>query len=136
MKLYKNVMVSVALVAGLMLLATAALPRNRADAQQAVVTDDNLAQMITNAKMPADHQAIAAHYDNAAAKANDMAAAHERMRTKYLESPSLQSAGPSYGRVAAKDCEVLQRSYLNIADEDALLANVHREMAAKLDGAH
>jgi len=93
-------------------------------------------QMISTAKTAADHTAIAAYYDKAAAEAKDMAAAHERMRNKYVESPSLQSAGPGYARVGAKDCDVIQRSYLNIADEDAGLAKMHREMAAKLGGAH
>ena len=93
-------------------------------------------QMISSATTAADHEAIAAYYDKAAAEAKDKAAAHERMRNKYVQSPSLQSAGPGYARVGAKDCDIIQRSYLNIADEDAGLAKMHREMAAKLGGAH
>lgn len=91
-------------------------------------------QMISTAKTASDHEAIAAYYDKAAEQAKVRAAAHERMRNKYAESPSLQSAGPGYARVGAKDCDVIQRSYLNIADEDAGLAKMHREMAAKLGG--
>ena len=41
----------------------------RADAQQAVVTDDNLDQMIANAKTPAEHEAIASFYEQQATDA-------------------------------------------------------------------
>jgi hypothetical protein len=93
-------------------------------------------QMISSATTAADHEAIATYYDKAAAEAKNMAAAHERMGNKYVHSPSLQSAGPSYARVGAKDCDIIQRSCLNIADEDAGLAKMHREMAAKVGSAH
>ena len=96
----------------------------------------DIEQMISSAKTAADHEAIAAYYDKAAAEAKDMAEAHERMRNKYTQSPSLQSAGPGYARVGAKDCDIIERSYLNIADEDAGLAKMHREMAAKLGAQH
>ena len=96
----------------------------------------DIEQMISSAKTAADHEAIAAYYDKAAAEAKDMAAAHERMRNKYTQSPSLQSAGPGYARVGAKDCDIIQRSYLNIADEDEGLARMHREMATKLGAQH
>ena len=93
-------------------------------------------EMISTASTAADHEAIAAYYEKGAAQAKEKAAAHEKMRDKYLQSPSLQSAGPGYARVGAKDCDVIQRSYLNIADEDTSLAKMHREMAAKVGGSH
>ena len=43
----------------LVLFAAGTLPTIRAGAQQAVVTDDNLDQMIASAKTPAEHEAIA-----------------------------------------------------------------------------
>ena len=56
------------IAAGVFLLAVATLLTIRANAQQTVVTDDNLNQMIAHAKTPADHEAIAAYYDTEAAE--------------------------------------------------------------------
>ena len=61
--------VTILLAAGLVLLAAASLPIMRAGAQQAVVTDANLDQMIASAKTPADHDAIAAFYEQQATDA-------------------------------------------------------------------
>ena len=61
--------VSILLGAGLVLLAAASLPIVKEGAQQTAVTEDNLNQMITSAKTPADHEAIAVYYDTEAAKA-------------------------------------------------------------------
>ncbi len=47
----------------LVLLAVSAMPTIRAVAQQAVVTDENVSQMIGNAKTPAEHEAIATFFD-------------------------------------------------------------------------
>jgi hypothetical protein len=96
----------------------------------------DIEQMISSAKTAADHEAIAAYYDKSAAEAKAMATTHENMRNKYIQSSSLQSAGPGYARVGAKDCDIIQRSYLNIADEDEGLAKMHREMGAKLGAQH
>jgi hypothetical protein len=60
--------ISILIAAGLLLLAAATLFTIRATAQQTVVTDDNLNQMIAHAKTPADHEAIAAYYDTEAAE--------------------------------------------------------------------
>ena len=52
----------------LLALAVATLPTVRVGAQQpTAVTDDNLDQMVANAKTPADHEAIAAFYEQEAA---------------------------------------------------------------------
>jgi hypothetical protein len=53
--------------AGLMLLAAVTLPTIRAAAQSEVVTRANLDETIVNAKTPADHEAIAAFYEQEAA---------------------------------------------------------------------
>src|SRR5713226_2248434 len=64
------------LAAGLTLFAAASLPTIRAGAQQTVITDDNLDQMIASAKAPADHEALAAYYEQQAADAKKKAALH------------------------------------------------------------
>ena len=123
MKLYKNVMVSVALVAGLMLLATAALPTIRADAQQAVVTDDNLNQMITNAKTPADHEAIAAYYQQEATAAKEKADLHRRAAESYRKLNIAHPVG------MANHCDGVAAMWDKIAADNSKLAKEHQEMA-------
>lgn len=92
-------------------------------------------QMVASAKTAADHQAIANYYDQQAAEARDQIARHQKMSKAYESSPGLRSAGPSYWRVGAKDCDVLKRSYQNIAAQDEALAKMHREMATQVSGA-
>ena len=75
--------VTMLLAAVLLLLAAAGLPTMRAGAQQAVVTDDNLDQMITSAKTPADHEAIAAFYEQQAADAKKKAELHRNTADTY-----------------------------------------------------
>src|SRR5260370_16441485 len=75
--------VTILLAAVLVLLAAASLPAIRAGAQPAVVTDDNLDQMIASAKAPADHQAIAAFYEQEAADAKKKAALHRNTAETY-----------------------------------------------------
>lgn len=92
--------------------------------------------MIANAKTAAEHQAIANYYDQQAAQARDQAGRHQKMKEAYENSPSLRSAGPSYWRVGAKDCQALQRSSENIATQYEGLAKLHRKMASTLSRAH
>ncbi|HLK80769.1 MAG TPA: hypothetical protein VKT99_04635 [Xanthobacteraceae bacterium] len=93
-------------------------------------------QMIATAKTATDHQAIANYYDQQATQARAQIAQHAKMRKAYETSPSLRSAGPGFWRVGAKDCDVLERSYENIAKQDEALAKMHREMVTKLGGSH
>lgn len=51
------------LLAGICLLAATTVPVMRAVAEPGVVTNDNLNQMIRNAKTPSDHEMIAEYYD-------------------------------------------------------------------------
>lgn len=93
-------------------------------------------QMIATAKTAADHEAIANFYDQQAAQARAQIAQHAKMRKAYETSPSLRSAGPGFWRVGAKNCDVLERSYEDIAKQDDTLAKMHREMVTKLGGSH
>jgi hypothetical protein len=109
--------VTLILAAGLVLLAATALPILRAGAQTAVVTDDNLSESIANAKTPADHEAIAAYYDQEAASAEAKGALH----------PKAASNAKPVGM--ANMCNGLAQYWGKVATEDKDLAKAHRAMA-------
>lgn len=117
--------VTMLLAAGLVLLAAASLPIIRASAQQAVVTDDNLDQMIANAKTPADHEAIATFYEQQASDAKKKADLHKRTAETYR---SLKIPKPVY---MADMCDGIAAMWDKIAADNSKLAAVHREMAKK-----
>jgi len=109
------------LLAALMVAGAASLLTVRARAQQAGVTDDNLAEAIANAKTPADHEAIAEYYDREAAQAESRAKAHRAM-AKFYEKFHLKPAdmGPH--------CNALADAYDKAAAEATALAADHRAM--------
>jgi len=109
--------VTMVLGAGLLVLATATLPTIRAGAQSAAVTDDNLDQSISNAKTPADHEAIAAYYDQEAADADKKAALHRRAASIY------KPVG------MANMCKGLAEYWDKVAKDAKDLASAHRAMA-------
>ncbi len=104
------------IAAGLILLAVSAMPTIRATAQQTVVTDDNLNQMIAHAKTPADHEAIAAYYDTEAAENEKKA----RFHTTNINMYSKLSFLPH--------CKALVKAFRDAADQDKALAAAHRAM--------
>src|SRR5438132_10864442 len=115
--------VNILLAAGLLLLAAVSLPTIRAGAQQTVVTYDNLDQMIANAKTPADHEAIAAYYQEQAADAKKKADLHRRTAETYR---SLKISKPVY---MAEMCDGIASMWDKIAADNEKLATAHREMA-------
>jgi len=105
------------IAAALFLLAAAILPTIRAVAQQAVVTDENITQMIGSAKTPSEHEAIAAFFDEKAAKAQQEAKNH-------------RAWGQIYGKPAMMShCGYLAKANQDEADQYKALAAGHREMA-------
>ena len=106
-----------------MALAAASLPIIRAGAQQAVVADDNLDQMITAAKTPADHQAIAAFYEEQASDAKKKAALHRRTAETYR---SVKIPKPVY---MAEMCDGIAAMWDKIAADNSKLAKAHKNMA-------
>lgn len=114
------------LIAALMVLAVI-LPTVRAGAQTATVTDDNLNQMIANAKTPADHEAIAAYYDKEAARLAEYARLHHSTHETYekfrLKPPDM-----------AHHCDELAKSYQRGADQATALAKEHRAMEKEAGG--
>jgi hypothetical protein len=111
------------LAAVLMLFAAASLPNIRADAQQAVVTDDNLDQMITSAKTPAEHEAIAAFYEQQATDAKKKAELHRNTADTYRKLKISKPVG------MAEMCDGIAAMWAKIAADNSKLAEAHREMA-------
>jgi len=110
------------LAAGFVLLAAASLPIIKAGAQQTAVTADNLNQMITSAKTPADHEAIAVYYDSEAADNEKKVSLHSRNKNMYSKLDF------------SAHCDALIRAYQQAAKQDKALAAFHREMAKKSAG--
>jgi hypothetical protein len=115
--------VTILLAAGLMLLAAASLPTIRAGAQPAAVTDDNLNQMIESAKTPADHEAIAAFYEQQAADAKKKAELHRNTADTYRK---LNISKPVD---MAHMCDGIAAMWDKIAADNSKLAKAHRHMA-------
>jgi hypothetical protein len=107
----------------LLLAAAASLPTVRAGAQQAVVTDDNLDQMITSAKTPADHDAIAVFYEQQAADAKKKAELHRNTADTYRKLKISKPVG------MAEMCDQIAAMWDKIAADNSRLAKAHREMA-------
>jgi hypothetical protein len=105
------------------LLATAALPTIRAHAQPAVVTDDNLDQMIASAKTPAEHDAIAAYYQQEATAAKEKADLHRRAAATYRKMNIAHPVG------MANMCDGVAAMWDKIAADAEKLARSHHEMA-------
>ena len=117
--------VTVFLVAGLIALAATALPTLRARAQPSAVTDDNLDQMITSAKTPAEHDAIAAYFEQEAADAQKKADLHKGAADTYRK---LKIPKPVY---MAEMCDAIAAGFEKTAKDAAKLAKMHHEMAKK-----
>ena len=120
--------VTMVLVAGILLLAAATLPTLRAGAQSATVTDDNLAQSIANAKTAADHEAIAAYYDQEAADAKKKADLHRNVADTYQKLNIAKPVG------MVNMCKGLVKYWDKVADQAKDLAKAHREMAKAAGG--
>jgi hypothetical protein len=115
--------VTILLATVLVLFAATSLPTISAGAQQALVTDDNLDQMIASAKMPAEHDAIAAFYEQQAADAKKKAELHRNTADTYRK---LKISKPLD---MAEMCDGIAAMWDKIAADNSRLAKAHREMA-------
>jgi hypothetical protein len=113
--------ITILFAAGLFILAATTLPAMRALAQQAVVTDENMDQMIENAKTPADHEAIAKYYDQKAAQNDAELKMHQEQVKAYATNPRLSTMQMHCGRLIDLSKEQ--------AKENRELAHDHRMMA-------
>jgi hypothetical protein len=115
--------VTVVLAVGLLLLAVAVLPAIRAGAQPTTVTDDNLDQMITSAKTPAEHEAIAAYFEQEAKEAKKKAELHRRSADTYRK---MKVSKPVY---MAEMCDNVAAYWDGVSTNAENLAKAHRAMA-------
>lgn len=88
----------------------------------------DVSEMIANAKTPADHDAIAAAYDQEAAYNRDEAAVHLEIAESYDRRPRWRF---DYSKI----CRQMARDYADLAKEDDELAQEHRKMAESLRSA-
>jgi len=84
----------------------------------------NIEQMIVEAKTPADHEAIAAYYDQEAQAAHKKHEEHLKLKASYEKIPSLASkTGLPW------HCNTIATNYQKTAKEYEALAKLHRDMA-------
>lgn len=82
---------------------------------------------VQNAKTSADHEALAAHYEEAAKDAEAKVEEHRKLLDQYKTKSYL------YGKQAASfqaHCEGLIYSFQQIAKANAEMAEMHRQMAS------
>lgn len=116
MKMWKSIS-AVAVV--LVIVALGDLPFSSAAEGQ------NMEQMITEAKTPADHEAIAAFYEKEAQAAHQKHAEHKKLAAFYAATPALKSkSGTLFNH-----CTDAAKKYEEIAKDYEALAKMHREMA-------
>src|SRR5207249_8236491 len=103
------------------LLVCFSLPAVRAFAKQHMAMPD----MISSAKTPADHEKLAAHYEQEARAARAKADEHKKMADAYRKA-----GGPLIEKLHFdQHCDALVKSYTSMADELEALAKAEREAA-------
>lgn len=97
------------------------VPTIRAFAKQHMVMSD----MITMAKTPADHEKLAAHYEQEAKAARAKAEEHKKMAEAYRKA-----GGPLIEKLHIdQHCDSLVKSFTEMADEFDALAKAEHEGA-------
>jgi len=115
MKSWKNIGIMLGLIAMMVLAYT---PIGSAE------DGKNIEQMITEAKTPADHEAIAAYYDQEAKAAHQKHEEHLKLKASYEKIPHLASKTGLPGH-----CNTIATDYQKTAKEYEALAKAHRDMA-------
>src|SRR5712692_9878147 len=85
----------------------------------------NIEQMISEAKTPADHEAIAAYYEKEAQDAQQKYEEHLKLKAAYAKIPHLASKG--FG--LPYHCDSIAKKYEGIAKDYEALAKLHKSMA-------
>ncbi len=83
----------------------------------------SIEQMIAEAKTPADHEAIAAFYEEQARLVRQRQMQHERMRDSYA------GRYPTKKTVMVTHCNQIIKRHQEMAQDYEALAKLHREMA-------
>ena len=93
------------------------------------ISHDQLMHKIQNAKTRADHEEIAAIYEQQASSERAAAENHRRMERLYKGFDPTQG-GRSSGQMAVH-CKNLAEGYARAAEEHSALAQLHRKTAAE-----
>ena len=91
-----------------------------------VMADEHMThmeQMITGAKAPADHEALATSYEKEAQEARQKQAEHLKMKEWYEKNPALNKEGFSF------HCQQIALQFQKMAEEYEALAKMHRAMS-------
>ncbi|MEK6736388.1 MAG: hypothetical protein AABY47_07440 [Pseudomonadota bacterium] len=89
----------------------------------------DMTQAVQNAKTPADHEALAKHYDDTAREMQSKVQEHKKMLGKYEDNAS------HYGRQALDlqaHCRNLIQSYEQAVKANMDMADSHRKMALEI----
>ena len=87
----------------------------------------DMSMAVQSAKTNTDHEALAAHYEQAARDAEAKVAEHKKLLEQYEAKSYL------YGKQVGsfeEHCEALINSYGKVAAANAAMAKMHRQMAA------
>jgi len=114
MRMWKSLSVALGVLG---IVALAYLPFGAAQEEKSIE------QMLTEAKTPADHEAIAAYYDKEAQEAHKKHAEHQKMKEWYKNTPAVSKGGFS------THCDALISYDDKAAKEYEALAKLHRKMA-------
>ena len=109
-------------IMGAAVFATLSVPAMWARADE----HDDIVQKIESAKTPADHEALAAHYERMAADARKEADRHRRMAKTYGAGPS---AGKGTWAAFPQHCTNLAKDLDSEAKEYEAMAAAHRQLA-------
>jgi hypothetical protein len=91
--------------------------------------DADFLKQVQSAKTPAEHEAIAKHYDADAAQATASAAMHRKMGEAY-KGQAATSSGKGAGISAMPGhCESLAKNYDAEAEHFKSMAQTHRDLA-------
>ena len=114
-----------AIVLSLLLLGTFGLG---AGAVSAIEPGIDIGEEIESANTKADHEAIAAFYQEEAKRIDGDIARHKRMSAAYQRARQLRQLGVRM----RKHCDMLIKNYEDAAVEMREMARAHRDMAAEL----
>jgi hypothetical protein len=113
---------------GMLLLLAIACP----GAARALDPDD-LPNAIDNAETPADHEALAAYYEEEAKTARAMAERHRSMGERYRNPHKPAGLKGVRARSMPQHCDKLVASYEAAAKEYEAMAAAHREAASAIE---
>jgi len=83
----------------------------------------DIVSMVMDAKTPADHEAIAAYYEEEAAANEVQASSHRQLAETYRQFHN------TYKNNMAPHCEIAADYYSKLAAQDSALAQQHRKLA-------